>query len=209
MIACNVIPTQTRPVFRRSVSHATRLIIITLPTPVTLLPIYPQIVWNATPPCLDGRLRNLIIPFSHSPLVMPLLTAINVMIRPTIPQCRQSVSPVMRPITMPPPIPTTSRLELTMFAWNATLRCRDGSPPNLNISISHSPLVMPLLTAINVMIRSTIPQCRQSVSPAMRRITMPPPIPTTSQLGLTMFAWSVTLRCRDGLLLFMVTLASH
>ena len=54
------------------------------------------------------------------------------------------------------------------------------------------------MNVTNVMFRVTIPMCRQIVFPATRRITMPLPIPTTSQQELTTFAWSATPPYPDG-----------
>ena len=136
MIASNVIMALTIQVPRQRVFHVIREIIMQQQTPTIWPRISPWNVWSAILPCQDGSLHSLIILSFRSPLVMPLLTAINVMIRQTIPTSRLSVSPAMRPITTPPLIPTTSQPVLTTFAWNVTPLCQDGSLPSLNIQAS-------------------------------------------------------------------------
>jgi hypothetical protein len=60
---------------------------------------------------------------------------------------------------------------------------------------------MPSMIATSATFLVNNPIYPPSAFPAMRQITMPPPIPTTSRPALTMFAWSATPPCPDGSLL--------
>ena len=149
---------------------------------------------------LPGQDPGLIISFFPLPRDMRFLIATDAIPEMTIQIFHPTVSPAIRQILTPPPIPIILRLRSPLIVWNAIPPCQDGNQPSFPCMMLSFHLLkdMRLMNVMHAIPAVIIQIFHPIATPATRLILTIQAIPIILLPNSRPIVWNAIPPCRDG-----------